>query len=344
MSYTLVEPMIGVTMSEKPVPDAKPNIEAAEIEEIEPFPDPEERAHAERTAPYTRNENLESVTRYFDQPTDLQLSQLNNHLIKWEVARSIIVCPGEDQQKVLASDLPTDPRLLNLSAIVPGCGLEYDYDTQLSSVIDQLKQEMQSEGDDSSVESAIEKLIRSGEVRFAFDLSSDIVDYTWKYKMTNARLATSNELLRTYGSDCWIQFHLKGISLSPSQGPAISGAHKVPESNYVGQQYTWALFDPVGLPPNIFLQVWNNDHISTGGMKSLKFQFSIPVYVKSSRRWKEVQCDIVVPRMRIEIKFGKPTDEVLMTDGAAAISWGAAMSIKETLGLNHLPGTQIQIF
>jgi hypothetical protein len=42
--------------------------------------------------------------------------------------------------------------------------------------------------------------------------------------------------------------------------------------------------------------------------------------------------------MRIEIRTGKPTDEVIMTDGAAAIGWGAALGIKEALGLNYLPG------
>jgi hypothetical protein len=60
-------------------------------------------------------------------------------------------------------------------------------------------------------ESPIQRLVRSGDVRFAIDLS--LTETGWRSKMTNARLATSNELLRTYGSDCWIQFHLSEAML-----------------------------------------------------------------------------------------------------------------------------------
>ncbi|KAA1079446.1 hypothetical protein PGT21_011784 [Puccinia graminis f. sp. tritici] len=68
----------------------------------------------------------------------------------------------------------------------------------MSTVIDQIKHEMKSE-DNPTDESPIQRLIRSGDVRFAIDLS--LSETGWRSKMTNARLATS---LRTYGSDCWI--------------------------------------------------------------------------------------------------------------------------------------------
>ncbi|EFP76393.2 uncharacterized protein PGTG_02834 [Puccinia graminis f. sp. tritici CRL 75-36-700-3] len=470
-----VAPVIGVKReSEAPLINPKRRAEVPDIIEIDNFPDVadgarvqsvahtshlEDGARVRSVAQNHRGVNPEAATQYFDRDIEKELAQLDNHIIKWEVARSIFSYPVEDQRKVLASDLPSDPRDLNLTTIVPGCGVDYDYDMQMSTVIDQIKHEMKSE-ENPTDESPIQRLIRSGDVRFAIDLS--LSETGWRSKMTNARLATSNELLRTYGSDCWIQFHLSeamlfqiqwsgrrigvgnemwqffhrplrfchrvyrsalvkdecvwfftspmncprpmyttdmiqkqlplelnptmkiskfnsrlqlglstttpsikfnlnqirrvpdiytsslriskelmsdiatklGLSYVPS---AISGAHKVTEANYVGQKYSWALFDPVGLPGQILLQVWSNDHISNGLIKFFKFQFSIPVYVPSSRRWKDVQCDIVVPRMRIEIRKGKPTDEVMMTDGAAAIGWGAALGIKKALGLSYLP-------
>ncbi|EFP78090.2 hypothetical protein PGT21_017606 [Puccinia graminis f. sp. tritici] len=138
--------------------------------------------------------NPEAATQYFDSDIEKELAQLENHIIKWEVARSIFSYPVEDQRKVLASDLPSDPCDLNLTSIVPGCGVDYDYDTQMSSVIDQIKQEMKSE-ENPSDGSPIQRLVRSGDVRFAIDLS--LSETGWRSKMTNARLATSNELYKT---------------------------------------------------------------------------------------------------------------------------------------------------
>jgi len=405
--------------------------------------------------------NPESTTRYFKDSIDTGLAQLENQLIRWEVARSIINCPLEYQHKVINSALPSDPRHLNLNSILPAYEAEYAYDTQLSSVIDQMEADMKSDPNASPNDTPIQKLIRSGMVRFAIDLS--MCDTFLKSKMTNARLATPNEFLRTYGSDCWIQvrmcqsllFHIQftgrrfgvgnqiwqflhrpivlyhrvyrsalvkdefvwfftsplglprqmhvidmiekqmpldlnrnmkiskfnsrlqlglstttpsivftpqqirrvpdictnslriskelmseiatklGLSYVPS---AISGAHKVSEANYLGQTYTWALLDPVGLPNEILLEVWKNERMDDSpATQFLEFQFSVPIYVQSFRRWKDVQCDIVIPRMRIEIKRDKPDKEVLMTDGAAAIGWGAALGIKTALRLRHLP-------
>jgi hypothetical protein len=113
----------------------------------------------------------------------------------------------------------------------------------------------------------------------------------------------------------------------------------VTKANFIGQRYTWATFDPVGLPNETLLEVWTNGHIASNyTRKYLLFQFSIPIYVKSSKRWKDQKCEVIVQRERIQIRQGKPSGEVLMTDGAAAIGWGAALGIKKILGLNYLPG------
>ncbi|KAI9615177.1 hypothetical protein H4Q26_011718 [Puccinia striiformis f. sp. tritici PST-130] len=417
--------------------------------------------HQHRSYGHHHHKPAESATRLIDDSIEWDISQLDNSLIKWEVARSISGHSIQDQQKVLSTKLPSDPRSLNLSAILEGCELEYEYDAPLSIMIDQLEQEIKAEQPRSD-DTAIQRLIRSGNVRFAIDLSPS--ENGMKTKMTNARIASSNELLRLYGSDSWIQFQLSetllfsiqhtgskhgignqiwqffhrplrfaqriyrsalvkdecvwfftspcglskqvhvtemidnhlplklnrtmkiskfnsrlqlglsttapSVTFDPTQirrvpdicsnslriskelmaeiatklhlsyvPSAIAGAHEVTEANYIGQQYTWALFDPVGLSNDILLEVWNSDHIERSGVaKFLKFQFNIPVYVPLSRRWKDVRCEIVVPKTRILIKVDKPNDEVLMTDGAAAIGWGAALGIKQALGLEHLPG------
>ncbi|KAH9451981.1 hypothetical protein Pst134EA_025918 [Puccinia striiformis f. sp. tritici] len=456
--------------------NSKRRVEIPEIIEIEdddddddddaPLESQEERhpqrpPHQHRSYGHHHHKPAESATRLIDDSIEWDISQLDNSLIKWEVARSISGHSIQDQQKVLSTKLPSDPRSLNLSAILEGCELEYEYDAPLSIMIDQLEQEIKAEQPRSD-DTAIQRLIRSGNVRFAIDLSPS--ENGMKTKMTNARIASSNELLRLYGSDSWIQFQLSetllfsiqhtgskhgignqiwqffhrplrfaqriyrsalvkdecvwfftspcglskqvhvtemidnhlplklnrtmkiskfnsrlqlglsttapSVTFDPTQirrvpdicsnslriskelmaeiatklhlsyvPSAIAGAHEVTEANYIGQQYTWALFDPVGLSNDILLEVWNSDHIERSGVaKFLKFQFNIPVYVPLSRRWKDVRCEIVVPKTRILIKVDKPNDEVLMTDGAAAIGWGAALGIKQALGLEHLPG------
>ena len=111
------------------------------------------------------------------------------------------------------------------------------------------------------------------------------------------------------------------------------------KANFIGQQYTWANFDPVGLPSEILLEVWTNGYIESNyTRKYLLFQFSVPIYNATSKRWKDKKCEIMVQRERIQIRKGKPSGEVLMTDGAAAIGWGAALGIKKIIGLDYLPG------
>ncbi|PLW21793.1 hypothetical protein PCANC_02922 [Puccinia coronata f. sp. avenae] len=446
--------------------DSDRNDEEPELWEIGPLPNLGDSVHGDPIVNNTRALNSEQMTSYFEESIEAGLAKLDNHLIRWEVARLIFHCSSESQHKVITSDLPSDPRHLDLRSILPWYEVEYDHDAQLLGAIDRIANEIKSDPN-ASAKNSIEKLVREGEVRFAIDLmavESDLPSiFDLKCKMANARLAISNELLRTYGSDCWIQFRItedllyqiqgsgqkRGIgndlwqflhrplkfyhriyrtalvkddsvwfftspmdcprpihmldmiqkqlplglnrrmkiskfnsrlqlglstttqsviftpeqirrvpdicsnSLRMSKGlmsdiaaklglsyvpSAIVGAHKVTKANFIGQRYTWATFDPVGLPNETLLEVWTNGHIASNyTIKYLLFQFSIPIYVKSSKRWKDQKCEIIVQRERIQIRQGKPSGEVLMTDGAAAIGWGAALGIKKILGLNYLP-------
>jgi hypothetical protein len=161
------------------------------------------------------------MTSYFEESIEAGLAKLDNHLIRWEVARLIFHCSSESQHKVITSDLPSDPRHLDLRSILPWYEVEYDHDAQLLGAIDRIANEIKSDPN-ASAKNSIEKLVREGEVRFAIDLmavESDLPSiFDLKCKMANARLAISNELLRTYGSDCWIQFRITEDLLYQIQG------------------------------------------------------------------------------------------------------------------------------
>lgn len=399
------------------------------------------------------------TTSLFEDSLDREIAQLDNPLIRWEVGRSIYSWNQEDKRKVLASDIPSDPRHLKLRSIIPGSSIEDEFDTTLSTVIDQLENEMQANTGDAPL-SPIDKLVRSGEIRFAIELNFG--DQGLILKPKNARIIASNELLRSYGSDCWIQVQLHSSLLfriqwegrsqgigdevwqffhralkfagriyrsalvkndsvwfftSPLECPrpirvvhmiekqlplelnprmkiskfnarlqlglsttipsitfkpeeirrvpdicsnslriskelmtdiaarlelsylpsAIQGAYKVVKARYVGQQYAWALFDPAGLPNDFLIEVWRNDHMCSSKEEVLTFEFMIPMYQPSSARWENRECELTIPRNRTRLIMNKRCGEAVMTDGAAAISWGAALKVQTALRLRYLP-------
>ncbi|KAI9629184.1 hypothetical protein KEM48_011030 [Puccinia striiformis f. sp. tritici PST-130] len=415
--------------------NSKRRVEIPEIIEIEddddddddpPLESHEERhpqrpPHHHRSHGHHHHKPAESATRLIDDSIEWDISQLDNSLIKWEVARSISGHSIQDQQKVLSTKLPSDPRSLNLSAILEGCEVEYEYDAPLSIMIDQLEQEIKAEQPPSN-DTAIQRLIRSGNVRFAIDLSPS--ENGMKTKMTNARIASSNELLRLYGSDSWIQFQLSETLLFSIQHTGskhgignqiwqffhrpLRFAQRIYRSALVKDvRMCLVLYFPLGLSKQVHVTEMIDNHLPlklNRTMKISKFNSRLQLglsttapsvtfdptqirrvpdicsnslriskelmaeiatklhlsYVPSAIagahevteanyvgqqytwayliRWKDVRCEIVVPKTRILIKVDKPNDEVLMTDGAAAIGWGAALGIKQALGLEHLPG------
>lgn len=115
---------------------------------------------------------------------------------------------------------------------------------------------------------------------------------------------------------------------------AIEGAHKA--VGYVGQRYTWALFEPV-LPEGSEMQLWNSDRVSNSRGELLTIEFVARVYIPALRRWEEKKCELAMPRARVKLITNKRQDDMMMTDGAAAISWGAALRIKDMLELKFLP-------
>ncbi|MBW0476806.1 hypothetical protein O181_016521 [Austropuccinia psidii MF-1] len=398
-------------------------------------------------------------TKLFLDQVDTKLSRLDNSLITWEVARSVFSWPLEDQLKALSTNLPPDPRTLDLSRLVPGRVVEDDYDPCISSIIDQIKHDMKS-GPASL--SPISQLLQSGQIRFTIRMVAHQNQRQIVLKPQPPRVISSNELLRTYGSDCFIHVHmaetflfaiqqtgrtkglgklvwqffnrpirlagrlyraafikessvwlfsspltfskpLKIMNLIEQQVPlelnrsmklskfnarlqlalsttspsitfkpqhirrvpdissnslriskplmeqiaqklkldylpsAIQGAHKVVKSCYTGQRYTWALFDPIGLPSTTSMQVWNSNQLSSIKDTKITFEFYIDIYESSLRHWVEKSYCIEVSKTVVEILKDKRNDEAIMTDGAAAISWAAALKIKRTLGLSFLP-------
>ncbi|POW14479.1 hypothetical protein PSTT_02989 [Puccinia striiformis] len=176
--------------------NSKRRVEIPEIIEIEdddddddddaPLESHEERhpqrpPHQHRSYGHHHHKPAESATRLIDDSIEWDISQLDNSLIKWEVARSISGHSIQDQQKVLSTKLPSDPR-----SPQPECNL--------------------------------------GGI-FAIDLSPS--ENGMKTKMTNARIASSNELLRLYGSDSWIQFQLSETLLFSIQHTALNMASAI---------------------------------------------------------------------------------------------------------------------
>ncbi|CAH7683052.1 RNA dependent RNA polymerase-domain-containing protein [Phakopsora pachyrhizi] len=178
--------------------------------------------------------------------------------------------------------------------------------------------------------------------RARLQLSLSSTSSTMSFKPSEIRRVPdlySNSLKISIGTMEKIHKTLK-LGYLPS---AVEGSYSIPGSRFSSQRYTWAILQPEQLLSATSIEIWNEPKFrnilldGSDGDKALEFEFMITAYDPSQQGWIEKKCNLLIPLENIKFLPANNKGQVIMTDGAAAISWGAALKIKNSLGIPYLP-------
>lgn len=133
------------------------------------------------------------------------------------------------------------------------------------------------------------------------------------------------------------RFPLRRASMACKFVGSVEGILEDSKTEGPLKRQTWMLLEPEGKLGNRSIQLIESSLRDHPQNKPIGIRFSAKVFDEDIGCWALRKVVVKIQRKDIQLVKGSQT-EVMMTDGAGAISLQAAIQIKNALGLGTLPG------